>query len=184
MKKAMKTALKTLAVIVFIIVLTGFSIAAFVSWVWGGVRFTPEAAVEAISLGYSNNQYFEADDYRFYYRTLADDDWICDVTPVSRNAIGMYTATADPRSYPIIVEETGEYAGELITFESENCYYNFYIPPTNGYDPEAIPDFVKAEYDGVIVNGEEIELYKRSYFITETDIDEFEINEIVLSVCK
>ena len=56
MKKLIMTIL--LAIIISLLILS-ISACGFVSWVWGGNRFSPEAAMEAVSLGSSQRERIE-----------------------------------------------------------------------------------------------------------------------------
>lgn len=192
MNKALKTVLITLLVIVLVLALIGFSIIAFVSWVWGGNRFSPEDAMEAVSLGSSQRERIEVEGCYFYYTTLADDyetsadsnmaDCIQHVTPVTKNNIGMWHAVTRPSSYPVYIEGTENYVGSFVVEELDGVYHNFFIPSVGGTNPPTLPDILADGYSVITVDGEDIELFNHSYFTTETEVVKFEINGTKLVV--
>lgn len=53
MNNVLKTSLIILLVIVLLVALIGFGITVFVSWVWVGIRFSPDEAMEAVGIGHS-----------------------------------------------------------------------------------------------------------------------------------
>lgn len=179
--------------IVLSIALIGVLISAFVMWVWGGFRFSPEAAMEAVSLGSSQRQHIKAENCYFYYETFDEcyyeaenySDWICDVTLVRKDAvgaIGMWYAEPNPRGYTVYEKETNESAGFLLSVEEGGKYHNFFIPSVISSDPLAFPDFLSEGYNAITVGGAKTELFCHSYFVTETKLGEFEINDTVLIV--
>ncbi len=178
MNKASKTVLIILLVIILVIAIIGFGIIAFVSWFFGGVRFTPQDAIEAASLTASEREYIKTDDLYFYYDTAENmDEWICDVMIAEQNGIGLWHAvTNPPNDAPVYVEDTGEWAGTLMFMERNGTYHYFYIPPISGYDETTIPNFVKEGYSVITIDGNDIELFKHSYFATGAIVEEFEIN--------
>ena len=180
MNKTLKGVLIILLITVLALFVIGFGIILCVSWVFGGVRFTPDAAVEAASLTSSERPCIKADGVCFYYETAEGrEDWICDVMIAEQNNIGLWHPVTDPRNnYPIYIEDTGEWAGTLMYVKKNGVYHNFYIPPVSGYDESTVPDFVKEGYTHITVGGEMIEPFKHSYFTTEYAVEEIEINGV------
>ena len=119
MRKALKIIFIILLVIILLFALIGFSISFLVSWVWGGIRFTPDAAIEAVGLKLSEREYIINDDIYFYYDTAEHmDDWIDDVIIVKQNGMGMwYAVTNPPNNSSVYVEDTGEWVGKLMYIE-------------------------------------------------------------------
>lgn len=185
MNKTLKTVLTVLIVAILSLALIGFSIVALIAWVFGGARFTPDAAIEAASLGASERPCIKTDGLYFYYETELGGEWISDIMIARQNGVGMWNPVTAPRdNYPVYVKSTGEWAGMLIFIEKDGVYHNFYIPPVSGYDEETVPDFVKEGYSTVTVNGSELEPFKHSYFTTESEITELTINGVILSIEK
>lgn len=181
--KSLKIILITLAVIVLVIALIAFGMIAFVYWVFIGARFTPKAAMEGMSLGSSDWERIEIDGSYFYLDTEdGKEDWICGVVPVEKTEIGLWAAHPRYPKRTITIPGSDKFAGYIISVEGKDCWYNFYIPPISGYDPESIPEFVTDGYDSVTAEGREIEVYKHCYFITKEKIKEFEINGVKLVV--
>ena len=190
--KALKTVSIALLVIVLLLALIGFSIIAFVSWVWGGIRFSPEDAMEAVSLGSSERERIEVEGCYFYYTTIGDDyeisedsnmaDCIQYVTPVIKNNIGMWNAVTRPSSHPVYIEGTETYVGSFIAEKLDGAYHNFFIPSVGGTNSPTLPDTLADGYSVITVDGEDIELFKHSYFTTETEVVKFEINGTKLVV--
>ena len=192
MNKALKKLLIASSVIVLALALITLGIISFVSWVWGGTRFSPEDAMEAVSLGSSERARIEAKGCYFYYTTIADDyeasadsnmaDCIQHVTPVTKNSIGMWHAVTRPSRYPIYIEGTEAYVGSLVVEELDGVYHNFFLPSVGGANPPTLPDAFADGYTVITVDGEDIELFKHSYFTTETEVVKFEINGTVFTV--
>ena len=190
MNKALRIILLILLAIVFTLGSIGFCITAFVSWVWGGIRFSPEAAMEAVSLGSSEWERIESEDCYFYYRTFEDryetsedmSDWICDVTPVRKNGIGMWYASPDPGGYEVCMEGTETKVGYFIPIEVDGVYHNFFLPSTGGTNPPTLPALLSDGYTNAVVDGREHELFKHSYFVTESAVEKFEINGRMLII--
>ncbi len=181
MNKTIKIILTVLLSIVLTVNLVGCGITGFVSWVWGGVRFTPEEAMEAVGIGASKQERIEAEDCYFYYETIADNyesagesaDWIYTVTPVKKQN-GMWSASTNPRSH--VVYTNGEGVGTIISYEINGKYHNFIIPFVTGGETATLPNGFPIIYDKVAVNGIEINLFKHSYFVTDIEVKEFEIS--------
>lgn len=172
----------------------GLGITGFVSWVWGGVRFSPEAAMEALSLSSSDGERIEGEDCYFYYRTFGEvygvtgemSDAICYFTPVLKNSVGMWYAVADlPEKYSsrVYEKESGEEVGVLTFVEVEGRYHNFFVPnytrDTLGEDI-IFPEIFSDAYTRITVDGKEKELFGHSYFMSGAKIDSFEINGYLL----
>lgn len=185
MKKTAKIAL-TVLLVVSVTALAVFSaICAFVSWVWGGMRFSPEAAMEAVSIDSSQMEYIQADGCRFYYQTLSDvdtesdlgemEDCIGNVRPVLKSKLGMWYAVTRPESLPIRAEGDETVIGKLVQTELDGEYHNFIIPFLAGYDRYTEENAFASGYTDITLDGESTELFKHSYFITECEVDDFYI---------
>ena len=171
-----------LALAILLVAAASVAIVAFVGWVWIGMRFSPEAAIECVGLGASELPYFDADGWRFYYETDYDDsDWICEVRPVEKQGIFWYAVTR-PRMSEVSVADSGAYAGGIYMQECGDEIHVFYIPPISGYPEGYAPDFIADGYDSITVNGEEIEVFKHSYFVVDEPFDSFVINGNLLIV--
>lgn len=192
MKKALIIIAVTLTALILTVAVVGFSIIALVAWVWGGNRFSPEDAMEAVSLGSSQWEKIETEDCHFYYRTIADcyevsaesnmADRIYYVTPVTKTKIGMWRATPDPRSLPVYSEGTKTAVARLVSVESDGSYHNFLIPVIDGTEPPSLPDALAKSCFEIIIDGREVELFRQSYFTTDTEVYKFEINGRTLVV--
>ena len=183
----MKKVLKKLIAFVFLLsMLYSFSACGFgVAWVWGGIRFTPDDAIEAVSLNKSKNEKIQTDDYTFYIETFLDkDDWIENVYPVAKTDLGMYHAITRLGQYTqgVYIGADLKQVGRLITLEGENAFYHFFIPEIEDYDPLVLPLEVPTDYNSVVIDGETIEIYKHSYFITKNLFKNFSINCIAFQV--
>ena len=66
--------------------------------------------------------------------------------------------------------------------ELDGVYHNFFIPSVGGTNPPTLPDILADGYSVITVDGEDIELFKHSYFTTETEVVKFEINGTKLVV--
>ncbi len=184
MKKTLKIILIILLVVALGISMVGCGIIGFVSWVWGGVRFSPDAAMEAIGIGHSQQERVEGEDCYFYYSTFADryyegedmDDWICAVTPVERSGWFMWNATPDPRGEFVYIEGTQQQMGLLVCVEADGKFYNFFLISDGNTNPPSFPDPLADGYTHVTVNGEQLEMFKHSYFVTDAEVEAFEIN--------
>ena len=126
----MKNVFNKLITFSFLIaILFSFSSCGFgVAWVWGGIRFTPDDAIEAVGLGLSRNEKIQTKDYTFYIDAFqTDDDWIEYVYPVEQTDIGMYHAITRLGKYSsaVYIGEDLIRVGRLITMEGENCFYHF-----------------------------------------------------------
>lgn len=184
MKKALKIILIVLLILALSLGMVGCGIIGFVSWVWGGVRFSPDAAMEAVGIGYAQQPRIEGEDCYFYYSTFADDyyegeemdDWICRVTPVRKSGWFMWHATPDPRGELVYTEEEQQAVGRLIAVEVSGKFYNFFLITDGGTNPPSFPAALADGYTHVSVNGERIEVFKHSYFVTDAPVEVFEIN--------
>ncbi len=186
LKTVLITALSVIIVAVLLLALIGFGITAFVGWVWGGMRFSPEAAIEAVGLHSSEKPRIEAGDCYFYYDTFegydrfqaSEDksDWIAYVTPVMKNEFGLWYARPKPHTNTVYIDGTEEDVGYIIPVEADGVYHNFFIPNLYGTDTLTLHDCLSDGYSCVVVEGQEIELFKHSYFVTENAVESFEIN--------
>ena len=164
----MKKLFVAFLILVLVFALLGAGIMTFISYVWGGYRLTPEAAVEAVSLTASEKEYIDADGFRFYY-DIEDgrEGYISDVYIVKRGELGTWYAVTDPSdSYAVANKDTGAYVGRLVTVARDGTYHNFYLPPFDRDEGE-LPDFVNTDYSSVKVGGEEYEMLLHSYFVTD-----------------
>ena len=175
--------------IVFSILLSmlfSFSSCGFgVAWVWGGIRFTPDDAIEAVSLGKSQNEKIQTDDYTFYIETFLDkDDWLENVYPVTKTDLGMYHAITRLGQYTqgVYIGADLKLVGRLITLEGENAFYHFFIPEVEDYDPLVLPPELPTDYNSIVIEGKEIEVYKHSYFVTKNLFKTFSIDSIKFQV--
>ena len=160
----------------------GVAITASIGWVWGGMRFTPEAAMECVSLGSSGLPYLEADGWRFYYETdYNDSDWICEVRPVEKQGLFWHAVTR-PSARRVTVADSEADAGRIYMQECGNEVHVFYIPPINGYPEDYAPEFIADGYDSVTVDGEEISVFKHSYFVVNKIFDSFIIDGNLLVI--
>ena len=183
MKKALKIILIVLLILTLSLGMVGCGIVGFVSWVWGGVRFSPDAAMEAIGIGHSQRERIEGEDCYFYYSTFADryyegdhlGDWICDVTPVEKNGL-LWNATPEPRGEFVYSDGEQETVGYFYCFEVDGRYHNFLIPDVGGTNPPSFHAALADGYTHVCVNGEQIEVFKHSYFVTDAPVEALEIN--------
>lgn len=185
MKTVLKVFLIVALVVILVIAMIGASITFLVAWTFGGYRFSPDEAAYVANASFRDTAYsFEVDGYYFYYKTdEGREDWIRDVVFVVKNEIGMYRPVYDDdHCRYLYMKETADWAGDFAVLEGENCYYNFYLAPPEGYlASEGRYDFVK-DWDGSItVDGQKIQLDKHSYFVTETKITEFEVNGVTLT---
>ena len=185
MRKTTRIILHTVKIIVIVLLLAAFiCLAALFAmrWVWQGARFTPESAMEAVAMGAGQRAKSKVGDYMFYYATGERDDWIYRVTPVVQNELKMYYAIPNPESATVLVAETGTFAGSLLTFEVNGSYHHFYIPPQYGFAAEEQPSFMKEGYDKVYINGNPVDIFKHSYFITNELFDEIIIGGMNLKI--
>ena len=171
-----------------------------IAWVWG-TRFSPEAALEAVSGSYGVHEPIEGETCCFYYLTVDDvydvenEDWdMCDailrVMPVQKSSSFTWYATPDPdsRSVYAYVEGAKIYVGRFQSYESRGVYHNFFIPDV--YPPDfdaqphvfAMPDVLGDGYTVVTVNGEDMELFRHSYFTTDSPVEAFIVNGVELMV--
>ncbi len=179
--------------IVFLIVFISATAALLsgcaISWIWGGTRYTPEDAMEAVGVGHSKQERIEADGCYFYYQTVSEffenpgqiGQWLYTVTPVRKNEAGMWYASPDPRSY-IVKTEDGTAVGSIIPLEVNGNYHNFFIPEYVGNESVSLPDALPGNYESVVVDGNGIELYKHCYFVTKQEVRAFEIGDVKLLV--
>ncbi len=153
---------------------------------------TPEKAAERTSIGLSTQPYFEGDGCRFYYNTVgvvydqageAYADWLCEVMPVVQNDHGMWhTITNNPHDHVVYPHGIGESVGTLSFVESNGIYYNFFIPGfrredmATGQGLMILPEGLPTEYNRITVNGVDYTPEQHSYFITDFEVEEFEIN--------
>ncbi len=192
MKKAVRHILKFLAGVILLFALLGCLLVAFVSWVWGGVRFSPEAAMEAVGQGAGRQEFIQADGYRFYYTTVADlcgstagsDDRICEVTPVAQNGIGMWYAIPKPPSRPVYAEGVDAAVGHLISVTVDGAYHYFFLLYFEGNGDTELPENLPKTYDRLLVEGEELPLQKHCYFFTDVKVEAFEIDGVRFTVGK
>ncbi len=200
MKKTFKLILISIAAIVLtamlLIVAVGVGITGFVAYVWGGMRLTPEAAIEAVGINMSQLEYVETEDLRVYYRTADDslgymvsefpDDYMYEIYPVQRQDVLWYANTR-PLSYACAGSDEGKTQGVMYSFEAGGKYHNFFIPDYKWNDKTltySLPDSLSDGYDKVTVNNTEIKLFKRAYFVTDADVTEFEIGDLTFTVNK
>ncbi len=181
-----------LVAMAMLLLAAGVGIAAFVSWTWGGVRPSPEAAMEAVGIGASQKARIDVGGGYVYYTTVADHyenagdigEWIAEVTPVRKNGIGMWYATPDPRSHMVYTKGDGQSVGTLITVEADGRYHNFFIPFFEGNDPVTLPKGLPGGYDTVWIDGEAHTLRYHSYFVTDAAVNAFEMGGATLVVGK
>ena len=84
----MKKLFVAFLILILVFALLGAGIMTFISYVWGGYRLTPEAAVEAVSLTASEKAYIDADGFRFYYDTEdGREGYISDIYIVKRGEL-------------------------------------------------------------------------------------------------
>ena len=167
---------------ILLVATAGAAMIAFVGWVWGGMRFSPQAAMECVSLGSSELPYFEDDGWRFYYETdYSNSDWICEVRPVEKQGL-LWHAITRPSMSRVSVADSGADAGSIYMQECGNEIHVFYIPPISGYPEGYAPDFIADGYDKVTVNGEEIAVFKHSYFTVDEPLDSFVIDGNLLLI--
>ncbi len=146
-------------------------------------HLSPEAAMEGIGIGHSNQERIEADGCYFYYQTVADNyenageigDWLYTVTPVRKGDIGMWYASPDPRSYIVKAEENDKSVGSIASVKLNGKYHNFFIPFFENNDPVTLPDELPNNYETITFNSNELTLFKHSYFVTDEAVKEFEI---------
>ena len=192
MNKTIKIILLVAVVAIASLLIASLLLVGFVSWVWGGNRFSPEAAMEAVGLGSSQQERIEVAGGYFYYTTVADDyeisadsnmtDCISHVTPVIKNNVGMWRAVAQPQTYPVYIEGTETYVGQLVVETIDGVHHNFFIPSLGGTNPPTFPDVLADGYSVIAVEGQDLELFKHSYFTTETEVIGFEINDTAFIV--
>ncbi len=158
---------------------------------FSGCMYTsPEAAMEGIGIGHSQRERIEADGCYFYYTTVSYHvenagelgDWICEVTPVQKNEIGMWHATVDPRSYVVHAEGGSETVAYLVTEEVNGIYHNFLIPEFQWEEEVSLPDGIPSDYAFVHVHGKDVEIFKHSYFVTYAEVKEFTLSGIKFTV--
>ncbi len=191
MHKTAKKLLIVLISVVLVIALVGFVLVAFINWVFIGTRFTPEAAIEAVSMPMSQQEYIEAKGIRVYYRTIGDSydqagemyaDWPCELYPVIRNHVGMwYAVTRGLGGGPVYPYGSGESVGYLFCEEIDGTYHYFFRPDfrrenlSDGTGPMILPEGLPDDYDTVTVNGTTYRLETHTYFMTNFEVDEFEL---------
>ncbi len=188
----MNKAVKIFLVLLFALTLAVALIGCGVSWVWGGARFFPKDAMEAVSIGAGKQEHIVADSCYFYYRTVADeygavgelDGWICQVTPVKQNGIGMWSADPDSRGRLVYTEDVAESIAALVVVESNGKYHNFLIPFFVYGEAPSLPEGFPSVCNKICVNDAEYELFKHSYFVTEAEVTEFEIDGKSFTVGK
>ncbi len=183
-KSVILTVLIVLLVISMALLLVGACIVAFVSWVWGGVRFTPDMAIEAVSLNAGERESITVDGLCFYYECAEGaDDYIRDVMIVEQNGIGMWYAVTNPvDDYPLYDKQTGERVGVIVYVEREGTWYSFLIfDCLNQYDI-ATPSFISSGFSSILADGKIVDVFKHSYFLTDFEPTEICIGETTLVV--
>jgi hypothetical protein len=187
-KHAIKTVLLTVLIVLLVLcmalLLVGACIVAFVSWVWGGIRFTPDMAIEAVSLNASERESIALDGICFYYRCAEGaEDYISDVMMVERNGIGMWYAVTNPvDDYPLYDKQTGERIGCIVCAENGGKWHSFLIFDCLSQYYKDTPDFLSRGFDSILADGESVDVFKHSYFVTDTAPSELTIGETTLVV--
>ncbi len=187
----MNKGLKTVILILFVTVTVSSLSGCAVSWVFGGTRFSPEEAMEAVGIGASKQEYIEIEDCRFYYQTTADcfescgelADWIYGVTPVKKKN-RMWSANPNPRSYPAYTDGAEESIVAVIPVEVNGKYHNFLIPDYIGGDTVSLPEAFPRTCTEITVNESKLALFRHSYFVTDEPVSEFEIDGIRFKIGK
>ncbi|MBR2970867.1 MAG: hypothetical protein IKC48_03625 [Clostridia bacterium] len=173
------------------IAIIGFAIIFLINWAFVGIRFTPEAAIGQSA---SNMEYIKVKDCYFYYETIDDyyslttgshmGDGIYSVTPVTKTWIIMWYVPSDVYAYPVVIDGTETVIGGFYSFEVSGTYHNFFVPKISRDKPLSLPEPLAQGYSAVTVNGEQVELFKHSYFTTEAKVEEFDINGTKLKITK
>ncbi len=197
MNKKLKIILIIVAAVVVIaivaavvtVALVGIGIAGFVSWVWGGIRFTPDDAMEAVGIGASEQPRIATDNTYYYYETISDiygehpfGDWIIYITPVEQNDIGMWYAITNPRSEFVYIEGDTEAVADFFSFEEDGKYHNFLIPHFTWGDSPALPDAFPKDYNKLSIGDVELDMFRHSYFVTVIEVEEFEIDGVKFTI--
>ena len=192
MKKTVIIIISIVLALAVLILSVTVGMIGFVSWVFGGVRFSPEAAMEAVGIGASEAERIEGDGVYFYYHTIAEmysdldnmTDWIYSVTPVRQNGIGMWYASPDPRSYSVYLEGESEWIGSFVFVEIDGTFHNFFLPAVLNTEPSSLSEALSEDYTSVTVRGQTIDVFKHSYFVTEDEVAFFDINGTTFVIDK
>lgn len=152
----------------------------------GNVNLSVEAAAPYWA-DIHNTPKIEFGNYIVFYRTdntidSYSDKWISEIAPVSHNILYTQTITDGRNAEVVRIADTGERAGFLYTYEADGQYHNFFMPEVTLSDWTQIPEFVRLGYDKVIVSGQEIGIFKHSYFITDAPVEDFEISGVPLTI--
>lgn len=135
---------------------------------WAGFRLNSRDCI------YTKNDYqLHTKDYDFYFNTPSNDngEYYCMlVRPVKR--FGFLYHEIDSVDHLIRMEkEDGTLIGHIKVYEGSDCTYNIYIS-----DTKLELGITHHLYlgDNMTINGEEIELYRQSYFVMTEDIETIE----------
>ncbi len=192
MNKGLKITLIVVASAVLTAVVLAFALIALIGYSFG-LRFSPESAAEAVSIHMGELPYIEDEDCRFYYRTVEDiygdniadrtaahGEWLYDIMPVTRDGLFWQARTATD-GVSIYREGDGRRVGFLQYIKVDGKYHCFIVPelrptePPYGWTP---PYEFTADFDSVVIDGVETELFKHSYFVTDEKVTELELGGI------
>lgn len=145
---------------------------------WAGFRLNSKDCI------YSKNDYqLHTKDYDFYFDVPDNDngEYYCMlVTPVKR--FGFLYHEIDYADYLIRMEkEDGTLIGHIKVYEGNNCTYNIYVSDTE-QEPGATHHLYLG--DTMTINGEEIELYRQSYFVMTDEIETIEFLGMKVKLIK
>ncbi|MGN0375251.1 MAG: hypothetical protein ACI4EN_07090 [Butyrivibrio sp.] len=151
-----------------------------------GFRFTSESALTSSSEEY---RIIHTKEYNFYYTAIDFTDRegnyleaIKNVVPVKKYAF-LYKEDTSYTVNKVVIKNSRNPAGEFMSFKGRDCYYNFYIMPYFQIPLEfAALDSKAYTYQNTVVSGEVIPITSLSYFITDKEVTDFEIEGVILEV--
>lgn len=155
-----------------------------------GFRFSPEAAVHEI---YRDNTHIHTEEYDFYLHDVTDEmgepSYADGHTAVKRYGFLYKEIESEDKVSNPLVAENGEYVGYLYSYEGTKQTYRF-IHWTNYPCPdELLPEidvdedvataimYVKYRSKSIVYNGEETDLFRYCYFVTDEPIETLVIKE-------
>ncbi len=196
MKKALKIGLIVALSVILTVALLALALIARIGYAFG-LRFSPEAAAEAVSIHMSELSYIEGENCRFYYRTVEDiygdlladptaahGEWLYDIMPVTRDGL-FWQARTVTGGASICREGDDQRVGYLQYIKVDGKYHCFIVPelrptePPYGWTP---PYEFTADFDSAVVDGTETELFMHSYFVTDEKVTELELGGTIYEV--
>lgn len=136
-----------------------------------GYRFSSKGAAGKT---FADNPVIRTENYDFYcinFDMVENNkkigEVIISICPVQK--FGFLYKTIQYDIFPVIIKDSKDsIVGNLVSFQGEQCYYNFFFR-------YILQDELLYYYDSITINGKKQDIYNYSYFETTEEVTEFSL---------